>query len=71
MTTKTFTVTGMKCVHCEAHVAEALKAVEGVENAKASHETNSAEVSYDETRVSPEQLKESVDNLGRYELILS
>ncbi len=30
-------VNGMMCVHCEAHVKKALEAVEGIENAVASH----------------------------------
>ena len=34
------TVNGMMCAHCEAHVKEALEAIEGIESAVASHEEN-------------------------------
>ena len=33
-------VTGMMCAHCEAHVKKALEAIEGIEEAVASHEEN-------------------------------
>ncbi len=38
--TKTMTVTGMMCSHCEANVNAALEAIEGVTRAKADHNTN-------------------------------
>lgn len=41
---KTFKVEGMMCPRCEAHVVKALTAVDGVENAVASHEKNTATV---------------------------
>lgn len=66
---KTFTVNGMKCPHCEAKVENALKAVAGISSAKADHNANNVTVGYDETTVTPEQIKDTVDNLG-YELIL-
>ena len=37
---KTFKVEGMMCPHCEAHVVAALKAIDGVSDAKASHKEN-------------------------------
>ena len=33
-------VNGMMCGHCEAHVKKALEAIDGIENAVASHEEN-------------------------------
>lgn len=41
---KTFKVEGMMCPRCEAHVVKALTAIDGVENAVASHENNTATV---------------------------
>ena len=38
--TKTLTVNGMMCAHCEAHVKKALEAIDGIESAVASHEEN-------------------------------
>ena len=33
-------VNGMMCEHCEAHVKKALEAIDGVDEAVASHEEN-------------------------------
>lgn len=41
---KTITVEGMMCPRCEAHVTKALLAIDGVEEATASHEENIATV---------------------------
>ena len=42
--TKVITVEGMMCGHCEAHVAEALRKVPGVEDAKADRNKKEARV---------------------------
>ncbi len=42
--TKTIKVEGMMCPRCEAHVVKALTAIDGVENAVASHTENTATV---------------------------
>ena len=34
------TVNGMMCAHCEAHVKKALEAIDGIDNATASHDDN-------------------------------
>lgn len=65
---KTFTVTGMKCEHCEARVENALKELNGVNSAKADHNANNVTVDYDESNVTPEQMTEAVNALGRYEM---
>lgn len=65
---KTFTVTGMKCEHCEARVEIALKELNGVNSAKADHNANNVTVDYDEANVTPEQMTEAVNALGRYEM---
>ncbi len=70
METKIFAVSGMKCEHCKAHVEEALKALEGVEAAEASVGGQNVVVSYDEASVTPDQLKQAVDQSGRYRLTL-
>lgn len=44
MQTKTLTVEGMMCAHCEAHVKQALEALPGVQSAEASHESGTATV---------------------------
>lgn len=70
MTQKVFIVNGMKCPHCEAHVAESVKALAGVSEAKADHKSGTLTVDLDETQVSDEQVQETVNSLGRYELTL-
>ena len=39
---KTMKIKGMMCPHCEAHVVKALEALEGVANATADHNTDTA-----------------------------
>ena len=65
-----FAVSGMKCVHCKATVENALSAVAGVESAEVSLEDANVTVEYDESKVNPSEIKEAVDNSGRYELSL-
>ena len=65
-----FAVSGMKCVHCKANVENALKSLNDVKSAEANLEKANVNVEYDESIVTPAQLKEAVDNSGRYELSL-
>ena len=46
--TKTISIAGMMCAHCEAAVKKALEALDGVENADVSHEKGTAVVSLKE-----------------------
>ncbi|MBR3289153.1 MAG: heavy-metal-associated domain-containing protein [Clostridia bacterium] len=41
---KTIRIEGMMCAHCEAHVKNALEAIDGVAAADVSHETGLATV---------------------------
>lgn len=68
METKTFAVSGMKCEHCQASVENALKALDGVRSANVSLPDKNVTVEYDESTISPAQMKEAVDNIGRYEM---
>ena len=61
--TKTMTITGMMCGHCEATVKTALEAVEGVRHAKVDHNTNSAVVTL-KTPVDDAILKKAVEDKG-------
>ncbi|MFB6267506.1 MAG: heavy-metal-associated domain-containing protein [Halodesulfurarchaeum sp.] len=44
---RTLTVTGMSCEHCEQTVSEALEGVPGVEKATADHEADQAVIEGD------------------------
>ncbi len=70
MEKKTFTVNGMKCCHCEMKVEDAIKFVDGVVEAKANCEDNTVTVEYDESQVSMEDLKDAVEEVGNYELMI-
>ena len=65
-----FAVSGMKCGHCKVTVENALKTVSGVVSADANLADADVTVEYDDSLVSPSQLKEAVDNSGRFELNL-
>lgn len=57
-------VTGMTCEGCEHSVETALTDVQGVVSAKASHLKEITVISYDTTKVKPELLAETINNLG-------
>ena len=57
---RTLTIEGMMCEHCEAHVKEALEAIEGVEHAQASHTAGTAVVTLSK-EVDPELMKNAVE----------
>lgn len=70
MEKKIFSVSGMKCVNCKANVEKALKALPGVTSASVSLENANVTVEYDNIVVSPEKMKEAIDNLGRFEMAI-
>lgn len=70
MEKKTFTVNGMKCVHCKANVERAIRALSGVASAEVSLEDKSVVVEYDASAVNPEAIKNAVDASGHYEMEL-
>ena len=59
--TKTMKIEGMMCGHCEASVKKALEELEGVVEAKVSHEDGTAVVTFD-AQVSDEILKKAVED---------
>ena len=61
MKEKTITIEGMKCPHCEASVKKSLEALEGVSEAKVSHEKGCAVVTLDK-EVEDSALKKAVED---------
>ena len=57
---KTMYITGMMCSHCEARVKKALEAVDGVTEAKVSHEAGTAVVTLSKN-VADDTLKKAVE----------
>jgi copper chaperone len=64
MTEKTLRVPDMHCGHCKAAVEGELSKLSGVERASADLENGTVEVSYDEGKVSTEQLKDAIEEAG-------
>jgi copper chaperone CopZ len=64
MRNETMKISGMTCGGCVLSVQGVLKAVSGVADAQVSLDTGIANVSYDETQTSLEQLKSAVRNAG-------
>ena len=64
MTETNLKVLDMSCAHCKAAVEGSLNAIEGVEHSDADFEKGVVGVSYDETRVKPEDLERAVQSAG-------
>jgi copper chaperone len=64
MVTKTLKIQGMTCNHCVMRVAKALKGVSGVQDANVDLQKAEAAVTFDEAKVTPEQLSVAVVEAG-------
>ncbi|MGL3067095.1 MULTISPECIES: copper chaperone CopZ [Planococcaceae] len=64
MQTKTLDVRGMTCGHCKISVEGALKGLEGVSAAEVDLNSGKVEVTYDESKISSENMKEAVEEQG-------
>lgn len=64
MTEKIYRVTGMSCASCAAHAQKAAAKLDGVESCDVNIATEKMRVSYDESKVSFETLKKSVEDAG-------
>ena len=69
MVKKTLNVQGMTCGHCKMAVEGALKKLDGVSNAEVNLETAHVEVTYDESKVTVEAMKEAIEDQG-YEVVV-
>lgn len=63
----TLKVAGMVCAGCEVAVKMAAKKVDGVTDAKASHETGTAEITYDPAKTNPEAIAKAITEHSGYE----
>ncbi len=66
--TVNFDVKGMTCASCEEHVKHAVNELEGIVNVAASYEKANAEVEFDNTKTSKEQIEKAINSTG-YEVI--
>jgi len=60
----TLKISGMSCNHCKMRVEKALKELEGVSEAGVDLQAGSADVTFDESRVTSEKLAEAVEDAG-------
>ena len=61
---KTFNVPDMSCGHCKTAVEDELNKLSGVENADADFERGTVEVSYNEEKVTTDDLKGAIEEAG-------
>jgi copper chaperone len=64
MATTVLKVSGMTCGHCVKAVTQALESQDGVTRAEVDLQAGSAQVEYDEGRVTPRELANAVMDEG-------
>ena len=57
-------IEGMHCAGCSTRLEKVLNNLEGVETAKVSLEEKKATIKYDETKISLEIIKETIEDAG-------
>lgn len=62
--TVTLPVPGMHCAHCSARAQQCLEALPGVRSAKVSLEQGQAQVTYLPGKVTPEQMRQALQQAG-------
>ncbi|WP_440951964.1 heavy metal translocating P-type ATPase [Methanococcoides sp. FTZ1] len=60
----TIDVHGMTCMHCHERVTKAISSLDGVENVEVSLEENSATVVFDPEKVTPDKIRQAVEDAG-------
>lgn len=61
---KVFMVEDMMCGNCEKRVNNAVTALDGVSECKANAQENNATVIFDSSKVSEDQIKEAIEEIG-------
>jgi sulfite exporter TauE/SafE/copper chaperone CopZ len=54
---------GMTCINCENHIREDLSKADGVLKAEVSYKTNTADVTYDESKITLSEIKKIIEDL--------
>lgn len=63
-TSKTYRIKGMHCASCAGIIEKTLKKTEYVHSAEVNYGTETAKISFDETKLNPEILSEKIEKLG-------
>jgi Cu+-exporting ATPase len=69
MQTQTFNIRGMHCASCSSTIEKTFQKTEGVQAAEVNYGTETAKVSFDETKTGPHHLSKKIEPLG-YSLIM-
>lgn len=64
--TITIKVSGMTCGHCEKSVKSAISELDGVADVNVSLSSGSAQITFDDSKVSESQIKAAVNETGIY-----
>ena len=64
---KTLQISGMSCISCQNKIEKALKKTKGIESASVKYETGTAEISFDDEKISMKEIEDIVRNTG-YEI---
>ncbi|HSB33056.1 MAG TPA: copper ion binding protein [Nitrospirota bacterium] len=64
MAKKTLKIQGMTCNHCAMRVSKALKSVPGVQDAQVDLKNGEASVTFDESKVTQENMSKAVVEAG-------
>ncbi|MDR3166964.1 MAG: heavy-metal-associated domain-containing protein, partial [Treponema sp.] len=62
--TRTLRIGGMSCVNCQNKIEKKLRNTAGVEEAAVNYQTGTATVTYDAEKISPEEIRCTIENLN-------
>src|ERR1035437_5867323 len=68
-TLKTYKIKGMHCASCASIIEKTIKKTDGVQSVSVNYGTETAKISFDQSKISPEKLSEKIEKLG-YSLII-
>ncbi|MEI6479031.1 MAG: heavy metal translocating P-type ATPase, partial [bacterium] len=64
MKTQTYKVKGMHCASCASIIEKAFKKTEGVHSAETNYGTETAKITFDESKTNPQALSEKIEKFG-------
>ena len=67
-TSRAFRVKGMHCASCAGIIEKTFKKTEGVQSAEVNYGTETAKISFDESKTNPRHLSQKIEKLG-YSLV--
>jgi len=62
--TKTYKIKGMHCASCAGIIEKTFKKTDGVESVEVNYGTETAKVSFDESKINPQHLSQKIEKLG-------